>query len=875
MSPTKLSTAGSNFSTHKRSPSIQTFDSLDFARGSDDGTERSMDKIAVLEFELRKAKETIKSLRAALTMASTIETPSVIVSAATDPSSLKDKSTESNSETGHLQRQVRQVDESNTNELQKERLLNVVDGDVNDGAKIDVLSTSSTIDSKCESLTYDPEKISSSDVSRLMSQVKDMDTPSKPHEKRAINFLVHDFLMKNSLRMTAITLSEEEHDQDFESWFDVGLNLPPPPSLLHLYRFYLWSLTHSNQLKDEIKGTPSSTTRNTLEGDEKDSSNQKSTSGKTEEKVQLIDCETQTTREIDPIPRGLEEERDEHQSDTSYSLNSFEDVGDKELRRNEKVKGKQRQETKMDSVDQSTQTDKLLSFLKRTIDYERQTKGNDSDSTDKLEEQHHEEKKTMDWSPFQRVLMEESGLMSLSDTCFDLIDSREGLIHLLAYDFPSIVANHKEEHKSDLMPLLVSTIHAIRDREMRDSLLTSFFDLILSPNDFERRMIVSALISLGNKMAAKSVEETLLPLIWEGINHKIRERRILVSEACVSLLPLVSSEMRGSLVFSIISQILLEDKDLVVKESALKAMSVIMTIFAEEEVDDKIDILLKQILPRLVSDLNRVCETTDALNDVSVTSFRKTMIKYFIPSLSYWSLHTKKMTPLSNELVDLTLSVVSKPGYHELTAMTLVCALEAIIPFLFVSLVNSMPSTSGGSSSTTGSISNPTTSPSKNIESHRYCFISNKLLNMNLISRTTSVNPLITRFDQYITRDWFKPWNEWENMFEKFLLPTLINDIIPRVANDHKNLHSCLIDFTSSFGQHFGLSVIRSKAKPLFLKVIYMKMNESSIKDASHGNGVLLLPCLAALLISIKPIQVNHNYEKVITSVIIISFRVG
>ena len=76
-------------------------------------------------------------------------------------------------------------------------------------------------------------------------------------------------------------------------------------------------------------------------------------------------------------------------------FNAFEDVGDKELRRNEKVKGKQRQETKMDSVDQSTQTDKLLSFLKRTIDCKRQTKGNDSDS-DRLEEQHHEEKKTID-----------------------------------------------------------------------------------------------------------------------------------------------------------------------------------------------------------------------------------------------------------------------------------------------------------------------------------------------------------------------------------------------------------------------------------------------------------------------------------------------
>ena len=55
---------------HKAS-SIQTFDSLDLTRYSDDVDQNKFqdDKICVLEFELRKAKETITQLRNTLTLA--------------------------------------------------------------------------------------------------------------------------------------------------------------------------------------------------------------------------------------------------------------------------------------------------------------------------------------------------------------------------------------------------------------------------------------------------------------------------------------------------------------------------------------------------------------------------------------------------------------------------------------------------------------------------------------------------------------------------------------------------------------------------------------------------------------------------------------
>nr|XP_020642317.1 lisH domain and HEAT repeat-containing protein KIAA1468-like [Pogona vitticeps] len=60
--------------------------------------------------------------------------------------------------------------------------------------------------------------------------------PIKPLEKRALNFLVNEFLLKNGYKLTSITFSDENDDQDFELWDDVGLNIPKPPDLLQLYR---------------------------------------------------------------------------------------------------------------------------------------------------------------------------------------------------------------------------------------------------------------------------------------------------------------------------------------------------------------------------------------------------------------------------------------------------------------------------------------------------------------------------------------------------------------------------------------------------------------------------------------------------------------
>lgn len=65
--------------------------------------------------------------------------------------------------------------------------------------------------------------------------------PIKPHEQRALNFLVNEYLLAHSYKLTAITFSDENENQDFEDWQDVGLNIPKPPELLQIYREFMRS----------------------------------------------------------------------------------------------------------------------------------------------------------------------------------------------------------------------------------------------------------------------------------------------------------------------------------------------------------------------------------------------------------------------------------------------------------------------------------------------------------------------------------------------------------------------------------------------------------------------------------------------------------
>ena len=56
--------------------------------------------------------------------------------------------------------------------------------------------------------------------------------------------LVNEYLLAHSYKLTSITFSDENEDQDFEDWQDVGLNIQKPPGLLQIYREFMRSNGH-------------------------------------------------------------------------------------------------------------------------------------------------------------------------------------------------------------------------------------------------------------------------------------------------------------------------------------------------------------------------------------------------------------------------------------------------------------------------------------------------------------------------------------------------------------------------------------------------------------------------------------------------------
>lgn len=104
------------------------------------------------------------------------------------------------------------------------------------------------------------------------------------------------------------------------------------------------------------------------------------------------------------------------------------------------------------------------------------------------------------------------------------------------------------------------------------------------------------------------IENELLPLCWEELNHKYVERRLLVSELCCVLAPHLSvnfrlliclilyikdfmlnaiicsqSTSRNSLLLSILQQMLLEDKEERVKASAINSIAFIVTFTNDDD----------------------------------------------------------------------------------------------------------------------------------------------------------------------------------------------------------------------------------------------------------------------------------------------------
>ena len=141
----------------------------------------------------------------------------------------------------------------------------------------------------------------------------------------------------------------------------------------------------------------------------------------------------------------------------------------------------------------------------------------------------------------------------------------EDIISLLAEQLPEIIPHVLLARRGTVLPLLLMAVEHHSSPDVRDNLLTILFNLTKKPDEEMRLVIVKGFLEIVSRQNARNnttiVEAEILPQLWQQIEHKHSERRILVAETCASLIPYMPADIRDSLVFSMLQQLVLQDRE--------------------------------------------------------------------------------------------------------------------------------------------------------------------------------------------------------------------------------------------------------------------------------------------------------------------------
>ncbi|XP_058500830.1 RAB11-binding protein RELCH homolog isoform X5 [Solea solea] len=733
-----------------RAGSISTLDSLDFARYSDDGNRESDERVAVLEFELRKAKETIQALRANLTQAAESEVPS------------------------------------------QER----------------------------KNFKTSPE----------------IQEPIRPLEKRALNFLVNEYLLKNENKLSSITFSDENDDQDFELWDDVGLNTPKPPDLLQLYRNCGTPLSSPRSMVDVAVGVDlGDLPGNCIIQDphrKPDLSQQQQTEvvQELEYQISLLNNEKQSLAEqIKKLQSEIQTLKRTVSSTPPTSLDLMPQNTSKPAFSSTSTT------TTISSTDPlsmpPTDNGQYLD-IRGVSEPESGPKPPSTQNTSQTCPQSRNEVKSRAPVKFDKPNRNlspvfQQALLSFCRMCSDsrlgaevsrIADSEESVMLMLGRCLPHIVPNvllAKRERMvahlcQELIPLILCTACLHPEPKERDQLLHILFNLIKRPDDEQRQMILTGCVAFARHVGPTRVEAELLPQCWEQINHKYPERRLLVAESCGALAPYLPKEIRSSLVLSMLQQMLTEDKADMVREAVVKSLGIIMGYIDDP---DKYSQGFELMLLSLADPSERV---VSAVHQV------------FIPAFAAW---TTELGTLQTSLIPSLLARIEKllkQGEHSLDEHKLhvfLSALQSLIPPLFAVVLQNAPFTSRAKAH--GDI------PA--IEVTRFPRPASPLQDVaTIIGSREMLSALLLLYDHQLEHEGTTGWESLLWVVNQ-LLPTLI-DIVGRI---NVTSSTCVHEFSRFFWRFcrtFGKIFTNTKVKPQFQEIL--RLSEENV-DASAGNGIL------------------------------------
>lgn len=278
---------------------------------------------------------------------------------------------------------------------------------------------------------------------------------------------------------------------------------------------------------------------------------------------------------------------------------------------------------------------------------------------------------------------------------FDLVQAitnNSKLVNLLAKYIHHIVPNVIISKRIDLIPLITCTIRVCRDTNEQERLISLLFNLIKRPNEEQRRMILSGIIVVLQVSPHQS-SSLLLPNLWDHVNDKFPERRILLAESCATLAHYVRPAMRTNLVLSILIQ-LLKDKNAAVRAAACKSFACLLTLIMDRN-DEVFDACLSATEDIIQDVLQQTpvnfCEHRFELEQMSYCA-----LETVYPLLCMWAV---KLNRFKIELAEFYLSKAETYITNMLTSQQAfvshraICAymkmLNYLVPFVFSDAVHS------------------------------------------------------------------------------------------------------------------------------------------------------------------------------------------
>lgn len=239
---------------------------------------------------------------------------------------------------------------------------------------------------------------------------------------------------------------------------------------------------------------------------------------------------------------------------------------------------------------------------------------------------------------------------------FDLVQAitnNSKLVNLIAKYIHHIVPNVIISKRIDLIPLITCTIRVCRDTKEQERLISLLFNLIKRPNEEQRRMILSGIIVVL-QVSPHQNSSLLLPNLWDHVNDKFPERRILLAESCASLAHYVRPALRTNLILSILIQ-LLKDKNAAVRSAACRSFACLLTLIMDRN-DEVFDACLSAT-EDIIHDVLKQTPVSFCEHRYELEQMRFCALETVYPLLCMWSV---KLNRFRKEIAEFYLSKAQK-----------------------------------------------------------------------------------------------------------------------------------------------------------------------------------------------------------------------